>query len=43
VEESIKPVRRLGKHPQGNICYTETPLHTHPGYVDMASELIDLC
>lgn len=42
VREAIKAVRRVGKHAQGTICYTESPLHTVQGYVDMAHELMEL-
>lgn len=40
VEEAIKAVKRVGKHAQGTICYTESPLHTVEGYVHMAQELL---
>jgi methylmalonyl-CoA carboxyltransferase 5S subunit len=36
VAHSIKAVRRNGKHAQGTICYTVSPLHTVQGFVDMA-------
>lgn len=42
VEEAIKAVKRVGKHAQGTICYTESPLHTVEGYVHMAQELLEL-
>jgi methylmalonyl-CoA carboxyltransferase 5S subunit len=32
VAHSIKAVRRNGKHAQGTICYTVSPLHTVQGY-----------
>jgi methylmalonyl-CoA carboxyltransferase 5S subunit len=35
-------VRRNGKHAQGTICYTVSPLHTVQGYVDMAGSLVDM-
>jgi methylmalonyl-CoA carboxyltransferase 5S subunit len=42
VREAIRAVRRVGKHAQGTICYTESPLHTVQGYVDMAHDLMEL-
>ncbi|HEX5772254.1 MAG TPA: methylmalonyl-CoA carboxytransferase subunit 5S [Nocardioidaceae bacterium] len=42
VREAIRAVRRVEKHAQGTICYTESPLHTIEGYVDLARELMDL-
>jgi methylmalonyl-CoA carboxyltransferase 5S subunit len=42
VAHSIKAVRRNGKHAQGTICYTVSPLHTVQGYVDMARGLVDM-
>jgi methylmalonyl-CoA carboxyltransferase 5S subunit len=42
VREAIKAVRRVDKHAQGTICYTESPLHTIDGYVNMARDLMDL-
>jgi methylmalonyl-CoA carboxyltransferase 5S subunit len=42
VREAIKAVRRVGKHAQGTICYTESPLHSIDGYVDMARDLMEL-
>jgi pyruvate/oxaloacetate carboxyltransferase len=35
-------VRRTGKHAQGTICYTVSPLHTVQGFVDMAQRLVDM-
>jgi methylmalonyl-CoA carboxyltransferase 5S subunit len=42
VREAIRAVRRVDKHAQGTICYTESPLHTVEGYVDLARDLMDL-
>lgn len=42
VREAIAAVRRVDKHAQGTICYTESPLHTVEGYVAMARDLMDL-
>lgn len=42
VRRAIKAVKRAGKHAQGTICYTVSPLHTVTGYVEMAQQLVDL-
>jgi methylmalonyl-CoA carboxyltransferase 5S subunit len=42
VRRSIQAVRRAGKHAQGTICYTVSPLHTVEGFVEMAERLLDL-
>lgn len=42
VGQAIAAVRRVGKHAQGTICYTESPLHTVDGYVRMAHDLMEL-
>ena len=42
VERSISAVKKAGKHAQGTICYTTSPLHTVEGYVRQARELADL-
>jgi methylmalonyl-CoA carboxyltransferase 5S subunit len=42
VERSIAAVKRAGKHAQGTICYTVSPVHTVAGYVDQARELMAL-
>lgn len=42
LERAIAAVRRAGKHAQGTICYTVSPLHTVQGFVDMAQRLVDL-
>jgi methylmalonyl-CoA carboxyltransferase 5S subunit len=42
VRRSIEAVRRAGKHAQGTICYTVSPLHTVEGFVEMAERLLDL-
>lgn len=38
----IQAVKRTGKHAQGTICYTTSPLHTVTGFVDMAEQLLDM-
>jgi methylmalonyl-CoA carboxyltransferase 5S subunit len=42
VRQAIKAVKRAGKHAQGTICYTVSPLHTVTGFVEMAEQLLDL-
>ena len=42
LRRSIAAVRRAGKHAQGTICYTVSPLHTPGDFVEMAEKLLDL-
>jgi methylmalonyl-CoA carboxyltransferase 5S subunit len=42
VERAIGAVKKVGKHAQGTICYTTSPLHNVEGYVKQARELADL-
>jgi len=42
VRRAIAAVRKTGKHAQGAICYTVSPLHTASGFVEMAEKLLDL-
>ena len=42
LRRSIAAVRRTGKHAQGTICYTVSPLHTPGDFVEMAEKLLDL-
>jgi methylmalonyl-CoA carboxyltransferase 5S subunit len=42
VRRAIDAVRRTGKHAQGAISYTVSPLHTIQGFVDMAEKLVAL-
>ena len=39
---ALQAVRRTGKHTQGTICYTISPLHTVAQFVEMAKRLKDL-
>lgn len=39
---ALRAVRRTGKHAQGTICYTVSPLHTVGAFVDMAEQLVEL-
>ncbi len=42
LRQSLSAVKRTGKHAEGTICYTVSPLHTIDAFVDMAAELRDL-
>jgi methylmalonyl-CoA carboxyltransferase 5S subunit len=42
VRRALEAVRRTGKHAQGTICYTTSPLHTIDRFVEMAQQLRDL-
>jgi methylmalonyl-CoA carboxyltransferase 5S subunit len=39
LKTSIDAVKKTGKHAQGTICYTTSPVHTVPAFVDMAYQL----
>lgn len=40
--EAMAAVKKVGKHAQGTICYTISPLHTTQGYVKLAGQLLDM-
>ena len=42
LETSVKAVRKAGKHAQGTICYTVSPVHTTALFVDQARRLEDM-
>ncbi len=42
VKRAIAAVKKAGKHAQGTICYTVSPLHTVEGYVKLGRDLLDL-
>ncbi len=42
LETSVKAVRKAGKHAQGTICYTVSPVHTIDLFVDQARRLEDM-
>ena len=42
LETAIKATLKVGKHAQGTLCYTVSPVHTVDGYVDMARKLEDM-
>jgi methylmalonyl-CoA carboxyltransferase 5S subunit len=39
VRTSIAAVKKSGKHAQGTICYTVSPVHTLQAFIDMAKQL----
>ena len=42
LRRALQAVRRTGKHAQGTICYTVSPLHTIARFVELAEQLRDL-
>jgi methylmalonyl-CoA carboxyltransferase 5S subunit len=42
LRRALQAVRRTGKHAQGTICYTVSPLHTIRDFIEMAKQLRDL-
>ncbi|MEN8762204.1 MAG: sodium-extruding oxaloacetate decarboxylase subunit alpha [Thiogranum sp.] len=42
LETAIAAVIETGKHAQGTICYTTSPVHSIPQFVTMAKQLADL-
>jgi methylmalonyl-CoA carboxyltransferase 5S subunit len=42
LRRALDAVRRTGKHAQGTICYTTSPLHSIDRFVDMGAVLRDL-
>lgn len=42
IRHSVNAVRRNGKHAQGTICYTVSPLHTTENFIEMAERLVEL-
>lgn len=42
LETAIKAVKRTGKHAQGTICYTISPVHTIEKFVEMAKKLVEM-
>lgn len=42
LERAMRAVEKVGKHAQGTICYTVSPLHTVEGYIKMAGRLLDM-
>src|SRR5262250_1612785 len=42
LRRALDAVRRTGKHAEGTICYTISPLHTADKFIEMAQQLRDL-
>ncbi|WP_251978290.1 sodium-extruding oxaloacetate decarboxylase subunit alpha [Salinicola avicenniae] len=42
LETAMKAVKASGKHAQGTICYTVSPVHTREMYVEQAKRLVDM-
>ena len=42
LQTAIRATLKTGKHAQGTLSYTVSPVHTIAGYVDMAKQLEDL-
>ena len=42
LETSIKAVKKAGKHAQGTICYTTSPVHTIEMFLDQAKAMADM-
>src|SRR5262249_27278881 len=42
LRRALQAVKRTGKHAQGTICYTISPLHTVGKFVELAQRLKDL-
>jgi len=42
MERAMKAVAKTGKHAQGTICYTISPLHDTAGYIRLAGQLLDM-
>ncbi len=42
LRRALQAVRRTGKHAEGTICYTVSPLHTIDKFVELAQQLKDL-
>ncbi|AEF53736.1 sodium-extruding oxaloacetate decarboxylase subunit alpha [Marinomonas posidonica] len=42
LEQAIKSVKEVGKHAQGTISYTKSPVHTTKNWVDYAKTLEDM-
>ena len=42
LEKTITAVKRTGKHAQGTICYTVSPLHTVQAFAEMAEQLKEM-
>ena len=42
LQTSVRAVKKTGKHAQGTICYTVSPLHTNAAFIEMAQRLKEM-
>ena len=42
LRRAMQAVRRTGKHAEGTICYTTSPLHSVDDFVELAEQLVEL-
>lgn len=42
IETAMKAVKKAGKHAQGTLCYTTSPVHTPELYVQQAKTMVDM-
>jgi len=42
LETAMKAVNQTGKHAEGTICYTTSPVHTLESFVDLGKRLVDM-
>lgn len=42
LETAIAAVKKAGRHAQGTLCYTTSPVHTIESFVDMAGTMADM-
>jgi pyruvate carboxylase subunit B len=42
IRESVEAVKQTGKHAQGAICYTTSPIHTHEHFVQLGKNMQDM-
>ena len=42
LEHAMAAVKKAGKHAQGTICYTISPVHDTEGYIKLAGQLLDM-
>jgi len=42
LQASVEAVKKAGKHAQGAICYSPSPVHTVPAFLDIAQQIKEL-
>ncbi|HSN44673.1 MAG TPA: oxaloacetate decarboxylase, partial [Propionibacteriaceae bacterium] len=42
LRRAMQAVRRTGKHAEGTICYTTSPLHSIDAFVELAEQLVEM-